>query len=505
MEDQQEQSSGDPHAVVVDITSFAQAMEQELAERHQHHGDGSVPCTPTIAMVHDLTRNVDEQEYDPHYVSIGPYHRKTTRKDIIREDDKLTSLYTILSRSSPGTTVQKYIDGLAPLEGRARSFYAHRFSEMNSFVFLRMLLLDACYLLHCFVNFNPQNSSSAANEQVMMSSPAPEAGDANIVREHGSPAANGHAHAQGGDQETSTASAAGGGNKLEDGWVVRDVLYLAENQIPYFVIDKIHNLAFSGSQDPQPPVKTIAQYISSILQKQQYSMVELDDDAPPPGNLLHLLHMHFPEPKYAASPPRIGETVGRCRTAMEYHINGVNFKCCTISAIGKARCILDLTLDRASGTLVVPRLNIDANTWCILRNLMALEQLNPALGCHVTAYCSFMSQLACTTADVELLSRRGVIEHRLGNNGEVAALFSNLCKGIEFDPDDPGINYLRATCQALDELYRSRPRRWMALLVQKYSKNPWLAVGVMAGAFGLLCAIVQAVYSVLSYFQGAAK
>ncbi|CAL5002640.1 unnamed protein product [Urochloa decumbens] len=498
MEDQQEQSSGDPHAVVVDITSFAQAMEQELAERHQHHGDGSRPCSPTIAMVHYLTRNVDEQEYDPHYVSIGPYHRKTIRKDIIREDDKLTSLYTILSRSSPGTTVQKCLEELAPLEGRARSFYAHRFSEMNSFVFLRMLLLDACYLLHCFVNFNPQNSSSAANEQVPTSSPVPAAGGGNTVREHGSPVANGHA--QGADQESSTASAGGGGNKLEAGWVVRDVLYLAENQIPYFVIDKIHNLAFSGSQDP--PVKAITRYVSSILQKQQYSAVELHDKAPPPGNLLHLLHMHFSKPKNSASSSRSGEPVRRCRTAMEYHINGVNFKSC---AIGEARCILDVTLDRASGTLVVPRLNIDANTWCILRNLMALEQLNPALGCHFTAYCSFMSQLACNAADVELLSRRGVIEHRLGNNGEVAALFSNLFKGIEFDPDDNDTNYLRATCQALEELYRSRPRRWMALLVHKYSKNPWLAVGVMAGAFGLLCAIVQAVYSVLSYIQGAAK
>ncbi|CAL5011874.1 unnamed protein product [Urochloa decumbens] len=501
MEDQQEQSSGDPHAVVVDITSFAQAMEQELAERHQHHGDGSVPCTPTIAMVHDLTRNVDEQEYDPHYVSIGPYHRKTTRKDIIREDDKLTSLYTILSRSSPGTTVQKCLEELAPGERRARSFYAHRFSEMNTSVFLCMLLLDACYILDWFGNFNPQKSSPAANEQVPTSSPVPAAGGGNIVRVHGSPVANGHA--QGCDQESSTASAGGCGNKLEAGWVVRDVLYLAENQIPYFVIDKIHNLAFSGSQDP--PVKAITRYVSSILQNQQYSVVELDDNAPPPGNLLHLLHMLFSKPKNSASLSRSGEPVRRCRTAMEYHINGVNFKSCAISAIGEARCILDVTLDRASGTLVVPRLNIDANTWCILRNLMALEQLNPALCCHVTAYCSFMSQLACTAADVELLSRRGVIEHRLGNNGEVAALFSNLCKGIEFDPDDPGTNYLRATCQALDELYRSRPRRWMALLVQKYSKNPWLVVGVMAGAFGLLCAIVQAVYSVLSYIQGAEK
>ncbi|CAO2187889.1 unnamed protein product [Urochloa humidicola] len=496
MADQQEPSSGDPHAVVVDIIpSLAQEMEQELVKWRQHQGDGSQPCTPTIGMVPDLTRNVDEHEYNPHYVSIGPYHRNRTRKDIIREVDKMASLNTILSRSSQGTTVQNYLDELGEIEGPARRFYANWFSEMNRSVFLRMLLLDSCYVLDWFViNFNPQNSSPAAKEQVMTGSPELAAGD-------GSRVANGNV--QGGHQDSSTALAAGGANKLEDGWVMRDVLYLAENQIPYFVIDKIHSLTFSGSQ--APPVKAITWYVSRILKKHKYSVVELGDDAPLPGNLLHLLHMHFLKPKDAPSPLQTGETVvGRCRTAMEYHINGVNFKS-RLVGIGDARCILDVTLDKASGTLVVPRLNIDANTWCILRNLMALEQMNPRVGSHVTAYCSFMSQLACTAADVELLSRRGVIEHRLGNNGEVAALFSDLCKGIEFDPDDPDTNYLRETYQALDELYRSRRRRWMALLVQKYSKNPWLAFGVMAATLGLLCGMVQAIYSVLSYIQGAAK
>ncbi|CAO2168824.1 unnamed protein product [Urochloa humidicola] len=497
MEDQQEPSSGDPHAVVVDIPSLAQAMEEELVKWRQHQGDGSQPCTPTIGMMPDLTRNVDEHEYNPHYVSIGPYHRNRTRKDIVREVDKLTSLNTILSRSSRGTTVQNYLDELAQIEVPSRRFYANWFSEMNRSVFLRMLLLDGCYVLDWFGNIVPENSSPAANGLVLASSPVPAAGDGNIiVHEQGLPVAN--------NDQVQGSHQAGGGNKLEAGWVVRDVFYLAENQIPYFVIDKIHNLTFSGGQAPL--LKTsIARYISSILQKLQYSVVELDDDAPPPGNLLHLVHMHLKPKDAASSPARSGEpVVGRCRTAMEYHINGVNFKS-RLVGVGYARCILDVTLDKATGTLVVPRLNIDANTWCILRNLMALEQLNPALGSHVTAYCSFMSQLACTAADVELLSRRGVIEHRLGNNGEVAALFSDLCKGIEFDPDDPDSNYLRETCQALDELYRSRRRRWMALLVHKYSKNPWLAFGVMAAILGLLCGMVQAIYSVLSYIQGAAK
>uniref|UniRef100_A0A0A9ASK2 Uncharacterized protein n=1 Tax=Arundo donax TaxID=35708 RepID=A0A0A9ASK2_ARUDO len=43
----------------------------------------------------------------------------------------------------------------------------------------------------------------------------------------------------------------------------------------------------------------------------------------------------------------------------------------------------------------------------------------------------------------------------------------------------------------------------MAWLRQKYFSNPWLAVGLAAAAVGLVCTVVQAVYSVLSYGQGA--
>jgi hypothetical protein len=168
----------------------------------------------------------------------------------------------------------------------------------------------------------------------------------------------------------------------------------------------------------------------------------------------------------------------------------------------EARCILDVTLDSGSGTLVVPRLRIDAETGRILRNLVALEQQNPGVGSHVTAYCVFMSQMACTASDVGLLSRTGVIVHLLANDGEVAAFFSDLCKGVLFDPDDADHNYLRATCQVLDKLYRSRPRRCMALLYNKYSANPWLVVGVMAASIGLISTLVQTLYTALSYYRG---
>lgn len=427
----------------MDIASLAQELEDDLAT-HRQLG-GSTLCTPTtIGMVGELTRNLDPQEYDPQHVSIGPYHRK--RKPRINE--KLASLYAVLAAATPpGKNVEAYLAALAADEARARSYYANTF-DMTRWDFLRMLLLDACYLLNWLV--------------------------------------------------------LPGGNKQEIDAVLRDVFYLVENQIPYFIVDKVHKLTFSGATGV-PASETIAENLSQyILQKQQYTMSRITiTPLVEPGNLLHLVHMHFKKPtttkiSVTSSPTGGQQKVGRWRTAMEYHTSGVKLKSRPVGA-GSASCILDVTLD--SGTLVVPRLRIGDETWRILRNLVALEQQNPGVGSHVTAYCVFMSQMACTARDVELLSRKGVIEHLLGNDGEVAALFSDLCKGVLFDSDDADRNYLSATWQELDKWYRSRPRRWMALLWQKYLANPWLAVGVMAAALGLISTLVQTVYTALSYYH----
>lgn len=427
-------------------------------------------------MVRELTRNVDPQEYDPQHVSIGPYHRKRS-PNVWRYNDKLASLDAILSAATPAKTVEAYLAELATDEARARSYYANTFDDMTSGEFLRMLLLDACYVLHWF-------------------------GDVVGVSQNGAPAANGHV--QGGYHYQHQA---GSDNKQEVLAVVRDVFYLVENQIPYFILDKVHKLTFSGAAGVVPLSDTLAENLSQyILQKQQYTMARIQPPAEP-GNLLHLVHMHFLKPtstvSSVTSSPTRQQPVGRWRTAMDYYISGVNLKSLPVGAGSmEARCILDVTLDSGSGTLVVPRLRFDAETGRILRNLVALEQQNPGVGSHVTAYCVFMSQMACTVSDVGLLSRTGVIVHLLANDGEVAAFFSDLCKGVLFDPDDADHNYLRATCQVLDKLYRSRPRRCMALLYNKYSANPWLAVGVMAASIGLISTLVQTLYTALSYYGG---
>lgn len=420
-------------------------------------------CPITIARVRSLMRNVDEAMYQPDHVSIGPYHHK-----IDMDLDKTKCLNAVLSSVASDGAAQEalcsqLVQALVSLEVEVKKCYANSFPKIGSTKFARMLLLDGCYLL---VMFNMIGGSSSSG------------------------------HVEG----STLLEEARSSSILDTLALVRDVLYLAENQIPFFVLDKI--LQTTASDSSVYAVDKIMPYVKELLKKHQYSVASAPAQHRP-GNLLHLLHMHLKPinpPSHTAGDEVPGKrtTLSRWRTATEYYFVGVTFKPRPLVDGGEVQSILDVNTD--SGTLEIPPLDIDAETLRILHNLMALEQHNPKeAGSHVTAYCVFMSQVACTAADVDLLSSKGVITHTLGNNGEVADRFADLCKGIVFDLDDPKSNYLRATCQELEERFRSRVRRWMAWLVRNYFDNPWLFIGLMAAAVGLTCSVVQSVYAVLSY------
>ncbi|XP_047087606.1 uncharacterized protein LOC124699331 [Lolium rigidum] len=467
--DHQGQSSGSD-SVVLEMDSLLNELKRKLKSLKSSKAQPQEDSFPRImvAKVGHLRRNVCNSEYDPDHVSIGPYNHP---RQLPTQQDKVRSLLTVLSAAEeeePSMTVEVYLKELACLEDKARRYYANTFDDITSDQFVHMLLLDGCYILSRFASFPPKHTT------------------------HGAGAAR------------SSAFAA----SLEDLAVVRDVFFLAENQIPFFVLEKIGELTMPGGRAHVG--KWIADHALELMKAQRYAVAAPKQTEP--ENLLHLLHMHLkPQEmdallpavtgKAAADDKPVSSSVGRWRTATEYSYAGVKFTSKEMDEEGDVRCILDVKLD--SGTLEVPRLDIDNETWRLLRNLMELEQRNrEEVGSHVTAYCVFMSQLASDKKDVELLSKRGVIVHAHGNDGEVAQHFADLCKGIMFDTSEPKINYLWDIRQKLEKRSRSYPRRWMAWLKRKYFSNPWLAVGLLAAAVGLVCAIVQALYSVLSYKQG---
>uniref|UniRef100_A0A0D3H4Y4 Uncharacterized protein n=1 Tax=Oryza barthii TaxID=65489 RepID=A0A0D3H4Y4_9ORYZ len=446
----------------------SQARVRDVPSDDGGRRHGSPECD--ISIVKPQVRLVDVSQYTPQVLLVGAYHHRSLDRC---ELDKLAALRRALpdgddERASP---LRRYLAAIAGLEREARSYYRDDTDDMGAEEFALMLLLDGWYILHYF----------------------------------------GVGVGGGGGE------AASRGGSAVDIFTVRDVFYLLENQIPFFILEKVYELVRVGNsgQDhtqtrtsslPQSPEATaiaggsggssststvvvdgFLHHLRSLLRDQGYSNVEVDITSTRPCHLVHLLHMHFtpmamaPAADDAAAVPvptrRARATVYRWRGATQYHAAGVRFKKRALgAAAGDARCVLDVELRRLT-TLHVPTLTVDNNTWRVLRNLMALEQNNPHLGSHVTAYCLFVSQLAGTASDVALLARKGVRAlhgHRRGRRR-------------------------RPTWERMERWYSSRPVNWMALLRRRHLSNPLVAIALLAAITGLVCEVVQAVYAVKTY------
>lgn len=100
----------------------------------------------------------------------------------------------------------------------------------------------------------------------------------------------------------------------------------------------------------------------------------------------------------------------------------------------------------------IPFLRVDSTTWTLLRNLMALEEQEEER--PVTAYCYFMSQVACAAEDVELLQAAArqdiILEHFLGSDEQAARGFAQLCDGVDWDVDKLARTYLSPMLRELD-------------------------------------------------------
>ncbi|BAF23526.2 Os08g0351200 [Oryza sativa Japonica Group] len=392
--------------------------------------------------------------FTPLYVSIGPYHMNsdlpTGKEEKERNLDKI--LQDQVTRGGAASNSSAVKNGWLTLLNNHMSD-ALRYYGWNPDLltptrkdeFLNMLLEDGCYILSKFVV--PTIGIARGSWQ----------------RQHVPP------------------------QHLE-----HDIIYLVENQIPFFILEKINE-------------------ITGLIPTAGGSQL-----MPTPSHLLHLLHILL-----NGRPQAVEQTLAtdgqdstaiqitrflRWRPAKQYDMVCVNLTGVDLISIlkgchdgkCKARSILDVEPRRCGIGLEFPSLYLDSETFCMLRNLIVLEQqnANTLQQYRVTAYCTLMSQLASTAEDVQLLSANRVADH-LMVHADCAKQLTDLCNGIIFDIDNPTLNYLRDECVMLERRCRSRPFKWMAWMRRKYFRNPCIAVGSVIAIIITAFAVLQAVYTVL--------
>ncbi|WVZ87425.1 hypothetical protein U9M48_034061 [Paspalum notatum var. saurae] len=487
----------------------------------------------TICRVQQHIREVDKFSYEPLVLAIGPYHHGASALQAL-EREKLSYLDYILKLNCEKSLLD-YLTELNKIAKHARLCYSEDI-KMDDEEFLEMLLLDGCFILAAL------GGTKELFESLQQSSGRDSNCDCNTDEDAQAQMTSYMEEGNGSRAQTSNY-----GSNQNDGvtdlsqyeheigqwfeiFAYHDVLLL-ENQIPFFVVKKIFELA-ACQGTVTPFTDEIAKAVETAL---RWYPKSIQESCRPKEfcHLLHLCHLYFrPTVKkenyhYQVGPQYIDkflsfgrnylrirnhhddnehdirsstanqqgdQHLNRWRRAAQYLEAGVKFVKMKYDKV-EPHSLLDIQFK--NGVMKMPCLVVDEFTGGLFRNLIAFEQTCPQYGDDFTAYIVFLSQLISMPEDVTFLGRRKIIEHHLDSDDQVSDLFTMLSKDVVFDFN--GNYYLKSLCLTMEAHYQNRINRWMAWLWLNHFSNPWLALAAFATVIVLVCTVVQTVYGILAY------
>lgn len=482
-----------------------------------------------IYKVQQHIREVDRFSYEPFILSIGPYHHGVTQLQSMGKL-KWGFLDEVIKLNS-NKTILDFLLVTSELASEGRNCYSENI-PMNDEDFLQMLLLDGCFILvalggtqRILAHLQERRSEGGALEEIVVenANDLDQQQSCDIIQNTG-----GNAACQ---SEQLDRKDLNEDDEQTGMWFMRFLhhdLFLLENQIPFFVVKKLYELA-SGNVSLSPSLTdAMNKFVEEALAF--YPKTIRGTNRPEDfQHLLHLCHMylrpnrkvdnshhchvgsqyiykffsfgrkyfrlgHHPESNEQVQPA--DQELNRWRRAAQYIEAGVRFKKREYDDMDP-HSLLDIKF--INGSIEIPCLAVDEYTGGLFRNVIAFEQTCPGFGDDFTAYIVFISQIISMPEDVTLFVERKIIVHHLDSDRDVSDLFTMLSKDIVFDFN--GRYYLKSLCWAMEEYYQNRLNRWIAWLWLNHFSNPWLALAALGTVIVLVCTIVQTIYTILAYLK----
>jgi hypothetical protein len=332
-------------------------------------------------------RELNEKAYTPKYVSIGPFHFLANETLINMQKLKMKFFKMFVEKAQ--VSVEELVGAVSDSAVNIRGCYAGT-SELDNHNYLKMIVLDASFIIVFFlILFKPAEWEHRSEAFILKSQ-------------------------------------------------LMDDLLLLENQLPFFIIQTLYNLAFKSHSN----YPSFVQLTFKIFADYNSQNMPLD----PNLKIMHfvdLLRTFFLPHRL---PGRLGDSVMHLYTASQLHEAGLKFK------VSSSKCLFDLKL--TNGGLKIPRLQVDNSTECLFRNIMALEQFNYRWESYVSDYICMLNFLIDTTKDVDLLVQKKILVNNLGDSNAVATMINNLNKGILLV--DMNSDYCHF-CQCLNLFYERLP------------------------------------------------
>ncbi|KAJ7966156.1 hypothetical protein O6P43_015672 [Quillaja saponaria] len=400
-----------------------------------------LPLTPAccIYKVPPLLRELNKEAYTPNVVSIGPFHSGDKRLQNM-ERHKLRYLKRFLARSNQ-VSLENWIRVIEEMEPNIRLCYAETI-KLTRDEFVKVILVDGGFILELF--WTDYFSDKTREDKIFLKP-----------------------------------------------WLKNMIeldLLLLENQLPFFVLDKLFNVAFaSRSSYPTSFLDLAFEFYSGEC----FTHTKNQQLSPSPDmNIKHftdlIRYFQLPPPKRQQSrsdfaPPRQLPSITELKEA------GVNFE------PSSEECLLDLKF--SGKVLKIPSFVVDDRTETVFRNVMALEQCHYPCDSYITDYIVLLDFLISTAKDVDILVKEDIITNYLGDSNRVADLFNNLWKNVTHSNFNQ--EYLEL-CEKLGEFYKNPWHKRKATLKRDYFGTPWMTAASIAGIVFLILSFIQAVCSVIS-------
>ncbi|KAL9239870.1 hypothetical protein vseg_014149 [Gypsophila vaccaria] len=408
------------------------------------------PYNPCIFKVPNHIFKVNGECYRPTVVSIGPIYYKDPSLEAM-EELKLRHLQCFLEHGTNPYTLEHYLNIVRGWEDAIRACYAEQIT-LSSDEFVKMVLTDAAFILYLWYSFQNILENNPFKNQIVV-----------VFTQ-----------------------------------VERD-LFLEENQLPFFVLNNLYELAFRTSTNNSHVsfIDLTRSYIDDRFVRGKYaingSIISDEFIEGANYNIKHLvdfLRMYFILPSKLLRQQ--SDTYTRL-TSQDYHLQfplsvtelsaaGVKFKA------SKSTSLLDIRF--INGVLHIPSFVVKDTTEPLFRSILLFEQCAHYFDSYFIDYIYFLFNLINSPNDVRILVKNGIIDSWLGSDEVVSDMFISITKHIPLRVPN---NYYSNVAKELNA-YASTPwHRWKAILKKDYFSHPWAIISVVYAFVLLILTLLQTI------------
>ncbi|KAK6260906.1 hypothetical protein SCA6_015380 [Theobroma cacao] len=372
-------------------------------------------------------REANEKAYTPQLISIGPIHHGNT--NLARMERQKQRYYNKFYQRTSKKILEEFASFIKAHVSDICRCYDVEFvfdTELEVSKFVKMILFDSVFIIELFLRNSEKEVNDFLFDKVWL--------------------------------------------RVE---LLMDLLLL-ENQLPFFILEALYNLAFATSDKPSFP--RLACLYFNANEDHLFNKMGIKHFTDLTRSIL-----------VGARPSDSIERIDNMYSAMMLREAGVKFE-----AIRDNFNVSNLYVKFEKGVLQIPYMYVNYQSEIWIRNLIAFEQCHYSGEAYFCSYIQLLDYLIDTDKDVDLLVKKGIFVNDMGSSAAVANMINNLMTGVvALSPCYDKIG------KDLNEYYDNSWNRTKATLKHVYFNNLWRGTATVAAFIVVVLTVTQTVLAIL--------